>query len=123
MNRAAKVVAAAVSVLSIAGVIRVGGQQPVSPALQGAAESLLAGASGRWGVMAWSIDRNAPLVSINASAPLIPASNNKIFTAIWALDKLGPDYRFPTDLLIAGPIENGALRGDVILRGSGNPAF
>ena len=95
----------------------------MSPGLQAAAEILVAEASGAWGVMAWSIDKNAPLISIDASNPRVPASNNKIFTAIWALDELGPGYRFPTDLLISGPFENGTLRGDVILRGSGNPAF
>jgi serine-type D-Ala-D-Ala carboxypeptidase/endopeptidase (penicillin-binding protein 4) len=71
----------------------------------------------------WSIDRGDALVAINPNTALIPASNNKVYTAIWALDVLGADYRFPTDLLVTGPIENGVLRGDVIIRGSGDPAF
>jgi serine-type D-Ala-D-Ala carboxypeptidase/endopeptidase (penicillin-binding protein 4) len=91
--------------------------------LQSQAEWFVAQAGGEWGVMAWSITRGTPLVSINASTPLIPASNNKVPTAIWALDTLGPEHRFPTDLLITGPVENGVLRGDVVIRGSGNPAF
>jgi len=98
-------------------------RQAGSPPLQGQAQALLGGASGDWGVVAWSIDREAPLISINASRVLVPASNNKIFTAIWALDELGADHRFETDLLVTGSIENGVLLGDVIIRGSGNPAF
>jgi serine-type D-Ala-D-Ala carboxypeptidase/endopeptidase (penicillin-binding protein 4) len=95
-----------------------------TPPLQAAAEQIVAGASGDWGVMAWSIDRNAPLIAINAGQALIPASNNKIFTAVWALDLLGPDHRFHTDLLVTGEIEgNGVLRGDVVIRGSGDPGF
>ncbi len=91
--------------------------------LQLQAEQAVSRVSGSWGVVAWSITENRQLIAINPAEPLIPASNNKVFTAIWALDELGPDHRFATDLLITGPIENGALRGDVVLRGSGDPAF
>lgn len=94
-----------------------------SGSLQSQAEAIVSGASGNWGVLAWSIDSERTLISINAEMPMVPASNNKVFTAIWALDVLGPDYRFPTDLLLGGPIENGVLRGDLYLRGSGDPAF
>lgn len=76
-----------------------------------------------WSVFAWSLDRNQPLFAINADRVLIPASNNKVYSAIWALAVLGPDYRFPTDLLITGPVQNGVVRGDVVIRGSGDPAF
>ena len=76
-----------------------------------------------WSVFAWSLDRNQPLFAINADRAIIPASNNKVYSAIWALAVLGPDYRFPTDLLITGPVENGVLRGAVVIRGSGDPAF
>jgi PBP4 family serine-type D-alanyl-D-alanine carboxypeptidase len=54
---------------------------------------------------------------------MTPASNNKVFTSIWALTVLGPDYRFPTDMLITGPIQGGVLNGDVVLKGSGDPAL
>lgn len=91
--------------------------------LQSRALEIVESASGSWGVMAWSIDRQQTLIAINPTTPMVPASNNKIFTAIWALDELGPDHRFATDLLTTGRIENGVLRGDVIIRGSGDPAF
>ena len=97
--------------------------QTAGPPLQAQAEEIVAGASGDWGVMAWSVDSGRPLIQINASTPMTPASNNKVFTAIWALDELGPDHRFSTDLLVTGPVSNGVLQGDVVLRGSGDPAF
>jgi serine-type D-Ala-D-Ala carboxypeptidase/endopeptidase (penicillin-binding protein 4) len=94
------------------------------PPLQTAAEQIVAKAGGQWGVMAWSIDRSEPLFVIGANDALVPASNNKVFTAVWALDVLGPDHRFHTDLLITGDLEqNGVLRGDVVIRGSGDPGF
>jgi len=91
--------------------------------LQHEAERLVGSASDAWGIMAWSIDRQQPLIAINPSVARIPASNNKILTAIWALDELGPEHRFETDLLVTGPIRDGVLHGDVVLRGSGDPAF
>lgn len=91
--------------------------------LQAQAAAILPGAAEGWSVFAWSVDRKETLFAINPHEVRIPASNNKVFSAVWAMDVLGPDYRFPTDLLAAGPIENGVLRGDVVLRGSGDPAF
>ncbi len=93
------------------------------PPLQAEAERIIQKVGGSWGVMAWSVDQQQPLVSIHAHDLFIPASNNKVFTSIWALDVLGPDYRFPTDLLVTGPVRGGVLQGDVVLRGSGDPAF
>ncbi len=115
--------AAGLAFLFSIGVGSVGSQPAALPPLQTEAERLIAGSGGDWSVVAWSIDRDEPLIAINAAETRIPASNNKIFTAIWALDELGPDHRFETDLLITGPIRNGVLEGDVVLRGSGDPAF
>src|SRR5918995_1761336 len=53
--------------------------------------------------------------------PLIPASTAKLATAVAALDVLGPEHRFRTELLTSGVIEHGVLRGDLILRGGGDP--
>jgi serine-type D-Ala-D-Ala carboxypeptidase/endopeptidase (penicillin-binding protein 4) len=92
--------------------------------LQAAAEQIVAGTGGAWSVLAWSVDRNEPLFAIDANEARVIASNTKVFTSVWALEVLGEDYRFPTDLLVTAPIgEDGVLRGDVILRGSGDPAF
>jgi PBP4 family serine-type D-alanyl-D-alanine carboxypeptidase len=93
------------------------------PPLQAQAEEIVKKVGGDWGVVAWKVESRQPLIEINAHEVRIPASNNKVFTSIWAMDVLGADYRFPTDLLVTGPIEGGVLRGDVVLRGSGDPAF
>lgn len=52
-----------------------------------------------------------------------PASVAKLVTTLYALDALGPDYRFRTRLLAAGPVEGGALRGDLVLEGGGDPVL
>lgn len=46
--------------------------------------------------------RNVMLEEEQASASHPPASTLKAITALYALDKLGPDYRFKTRVLVAG---------------------
>jgi D-alanyl-D-alanine carboxypeptidase/D-alanyl-D-alanine-endopeptidase (penicillin-binding protein 4) len=94
------------------------------PPLQAAVQGLIGGNADEWSVYAWSMDRGRPLFAVNADSIMVPASNNKVFTAIWALATMGPDFRFPTDVLIPGGIPaNGVVQGPVYLRGSGDPAF
>ncbi|MEO0821640.1 MAG: D-alanyl-D-alanine carboxypeptidase, partial [Pseudomonadota bacterium] len=42
-------------------------------------------------------------------------------TAAYALEHLGPSYRFETRLSATGPVEAGVLRGDLVLAGGGDP--
>jgi len=50
-----------------------------------------------------------------------PASTAKAITALYALDRLGPDYRFETTLVATGPVADGQLEGDLVLAGTGDP--
>lgn len=54
---------------------------------------------------------------------LPPASVAKALTALYALDVLGPDYRFTTRLMATGTLQNGILNGDLILAGGGDPTL
>ena len=40
-----------------------------------------------------------------------PASVTKAVTALYALETLGPDFRFETTLRATGPVEDGVLQG------------
>ncbi len=52
------------------------------------------------------------------------ASNMKIFTTAAALGRLGPESRIPTRVLSGGTLEpDGVLRGDLYLKGGGDPAL
>ena len=54
----------------------------------------------------------------------VPASNFKLLVSATSLDKLGPDYRFKTEVYTSGDrTADGILKGDVILVGRGNPIF
>ena len=57
----------------------------------------------------------------NGGNRLLPASNMKLFTSAAAMDTLGPSFRFHTDALTKAPVSGGKLRGDLYLKGYGDP--
>ena len=59
----------------------------------------------------------------DAGVPLPPASVAKAVTALFALEKLGPQFRFRTRIMATGPVVNGRVEGDLILAGGGDPNF
>jgi D-alanyl-D-alanine carboxypeptidase/D-alanyl-D-alanine-endopeptidase (penicillin-binding protein 4) len=51
-----------------------------------------------------------------------PASNEKITVAVTALDRLGPQFRIPTEVLSKGVLDaSGILHGSLFLKGYGDP--
>jgi D-alanyl-D-alanine carboxypeptidase/D-alanyl-D-alanine-endopeptidase (penicillin-binding protein 4) len=80
--------------------------------------------SGHWGAMVVSLTRGDTLYSLNPDDQLRPASTMKLFTSALAFDRLGPQYTFATDVLRDGPMDSsGTVRGDLILRGDGDPSL
>lgn len=69
------------------------------------------------------LDRGTTIAERNADQLHIPASSAKLATAVVALQRLGPDHRFKTELRITGSIEDGVLKGDLILKGGGDPVL
>lgn len=77
-----------------------------------------------WGIQVAEADSGTVLFATNAHRLLKPGSNAKLFTAALALDRLGPDYRIPTQLLLDGRVtRRGTLRGDLVIRGQGDFSF
>jgi len=64
-----------------------------------------------------------PIYQRNDQTPLLPASLVKLVTTAAALHYLGPDYRFKTTLLHSGAREGVFIKGDLILRGGGDPSL
>lgn len=76
-----------------------------------------------WGVKIQSLETGEVWFEQNANHIFNPASNNKLITGAMALDCLGADFRFKTEIYHTGSVQNGILNGDLIIKGSGDPAI
>jgi D-alanyl-D-alanine carboxypeptidase/D-alanyl-D-alanine-endopeptidase (penicillin-binding protein 4) len=81
-----------------------------------------------WGILVVDPERGDTIYSRNAGKLFMPASNQKIITGSVALARLGPDYRFQTAFGVAArgggaPLQDGVLRGDLVVTGSGDPTI
>ena len=92
---------------------------------QSRAEALIAqsGLSGKVAFVLSSATTGEVLAANLPQLPLPPASVAKVPTALYALNTLGPTFRFITQVIATGPITNGRLQGDLVLIGSGDPTF
>lgn len=69
------------------------------------------------------LDTGNEVAGFQSDQVVIPASILKLWTTGAALHYLGPDFRFKTEILHNGQIENGILKGDIILKGYGDPSL
>jgi D-alanyl-D-alanine carboxypeptidase/D-alanyl-D-alanine-endopeptidase (penicillin-binding protein 4) len=81
-------------------------------------DSLTQGATGQWGVAVSLLGEESAdgssLLGINEGTPVAPASVVKLFTAVAALETLGPDFRFRTKVM------EGDVPGEIWLVGGGD---
>lgn len=63
----------------------------------------------------------APRVAFNARVPRNPASTIKLLTTKAGLDLLGPTYSWKTVVYATGPVSDGRLAGDLVVKGFGDP--
>ncbi len=68
----------------------------------------------------YSPDAKEVVYTLNSDQLFNPASAMKVFVAGTAFSALGADYRFHTPIYRTGPVENGVLRGDLVLVASGD---
>lgn len=69
--------------------------------------------------------QSGPMLMANhqGTTPLPAASLTKIATSLAAISKLGLDYQFETLVGATGPVENGVLKGDLVVTGGSDPLF
>jgi D-alanyl-D-alanine carboxypeptidase/D-alanyl-D-alanine-endopeptidase (penicillin-binding protein 4) len=85
------------------------------------ADTLLAQA--QYGIYIVEVGSGRPVYARNFQQLLVPASANKLFATALALRRLGTQHRFVTEALGDSIGRDGALRGNLYLRGSGDPGL
>ena len=65
--------------------------------------------------------RTKPLFTLQPDKAMNPASVMKLVTTFAALELLGRDFRWRTEAYLGGTLADGALDGDLILKGGGDP--
>ena len=103
--------------LVLAAVLGVADTARAEPALQTLARDVVGAGQGVFVVA----EDGTVLASEAAERAVHPASVTKIATSLALLERLGPTYRFATRVLAAGPVDDGTLRGDLVVEGSGDP--
>jgi D-alanyl-D-alanine carboxypeptidase/D-alanyl-D-alanine-endopeptidase (penicillin-binding protein 4) len=78
-------------------------------------------AKSRTGAVAVDLATGRPVYAHNLGLPLIPASNEKLAVTYACLLALGPSFRFATDALGEGELNGSLWRGDIFLKGYGDP--
>ena len=63
------------------------------------------------------------IVEINSNQSRVPASLSKIVTAVGVLELLGPTWKAQTQLVSNGTISGKTLKGNLVLKGGGDPGF
>lgn len=76
-----------------------------------------------WGIYVKDTENGNDLYDLNSDKFFLPASTTKVFSVAALLHALGDDYRFKTPVYAQGKIENGRLKGNLILVGQGDLTF
>src|SRR5829696_7760679 len=98
--------------------------EPVPDELHAAIDAALS----NWGLTRYTtgtavwVEGYGVVADQSADEPLAPASNQKILTAMGALELLDPESRLVTELRVTGPVtDDGVVEGDLVIVGGGDP--
>lgn len=77
-----------------------------------------------WGFVVYDPKTKKVISSYNENTPLVPASTTKLLTTETAMNLLGENYRWMTQLEYSGSVDgNGVLNGNLYVIGSGDPSL
>ena len=73
------------------------------------------------GIVVQQVGKRAALIDLNSRQAMNPASVMKLVTTWAALEMLGPAHTWITKAYTQGTLADGALHGDLIIQGGGDP--
>ncbi|MCE2983051.1 MAG: D-alanyl-D-alanine carboxypeptidase/D-alanyl-D-alanine-endopeptidase [Parachlamydia sp.] len=76
-----------------------------------------------WGLFARDAENGKILIDYQSDKLFLPASTTKLFSVATLLHAYGEDYRFKTPVYTSGTLENGHLKGGLLLVGQGDLVF
>jgi len=112
-----------ISLLSLLIVLAVAGQ---SQSFQSKLDTWVKDAdlkSASIGFKAIKISSGEIIGELNPSQALVPASNLKLLTTAASLASFASNRKFETKIFYSGKIEDGILKGDLIIQGGGDPSL
>jgi D-alanyl-D-alanine carboxypeptidase/D-alanyl-D-alanine-endopeptidase (penicillin-binding protein 4) len=115
----------AAGAITIAGTVVAQAQETGSAALAEAIDAILTDpklTDSQIGVLVRDAATGEVLYDHNGNQRGLPGSNQKLTTVAGALETLGEDFRFTTDVLGDRPVD-GVVDGDLYLRGEGDPTM
>ena len=122
MSRRRLVLVLVVVVSSLASPQAAAAQTPLAKKLAKALQAPHVAPS-RTGALAVDLTTGLPVYAHNLTLPLIPASNEKLAVTYAALHTFGPAYQFETEVIGDGEQEGALWRGDLVLKGYGDPTL
>ena len=112
--------------ISLLFLVNISLSQSVTQKIDNAVKRLMADSSMKHAIFSLYVvngNSNEVIYDLNSQFGLAPASCQKIFTSIAAMDFLGHDYRFKTELGYDGTIKKDELNGNLFLIGYGDPTL
>ncbi len=79
--------------------------------------------NGSWSISVYDVTSSKLVYDYNPNQTLMPASTLKVLTTAAALEFLGSDFTFETNILYDEEIVNGVLKGNLYIKGSGDPSL
>jgi D-alanyl-D-alanine carboxypeptidase/D-alanyl-D-alanine-endopeptidase (penicillin-binding protein 4) len=76
-----------------------------------------------WGLYVKDLETDHVVFDLNSDKFFSPASTTKLFTMSALLNTFGNDYRFKTPIYALGTVDNGELKGDLVLVAQGDLTF
>ncbi|MFE1318587.1 D-alanyl-D-alanine carboxypeptidase/D-alanyl-D-alanine-endopeptidase [Kitasatospora phosalacinea] len=125
-RRSLPLAAAVLAVSLLAGSAQADDPAPADATLTADLDALLADprlANAQTGIEVLDAATGQVLYARQPQALLTPASTLKTVTSAAALDLLGADYRFTTEVRSTGNRYGGTVVGDLVLRGGGDPTL
>lgn len=116
----------AAATLGIAGTVVAQAQETGDEALAAAIDEILSDprlTDSQTGVVVADANTGEVLYDHGGDQRAVPASNTKIATSAAAMELLGEDYTFTTEVVGAAAPEGGVIGGDLYLRGTGDPTM